>query len=204
MARGPSTSPSRQSRKTPAKKTPARAKRPAATAPARGTPKKTSARKAATAPAKKGAGRKASKVKGKPKTASTASHKGASKAQPRSPKTSTRRAASAQQQKDLAASEDAAPSGIGQRIVVENVNVPGYKNTVDATKYATVRDALVKALPKRSPGLTQDEMLAAVQPRLEGDLASKAMWWIKTVQLDLEAKKRMTREATKPLRWHLA
>lgn len=204
MARGPSTSPSRQSRKTPAKKTPARAKRPVATAPARGTRKKTSARKAATAPVKKSAGRKASKVKGKPKAASTASHKGASKAQPRLPKTSTRRASKAQQTKDVAASEDATPGAIGGRVTVENVNVPGYKNTVDAAKYHATRDALLAVLPKRSPGMTQDEMGKAVGARLTGDLASKAMWWVKTVQLDLEAKKRLVREGTKPLRWHLA
>lgn len=187
MARGPSTRPSRQSRKTPAKKRPARAKRPAATAPARGTRKKTSARKAATAPAKKAAGRKASKVKGKPKTASTASHKGASKARLKK-----------------GAAKDATRGATGGRVTVENVNVPGYKNTVDAGKYHATRGALLAVLPKRAPGMTQDEMGKAVGARLTGDLAAKAMWWVKTVQLDLEAKKRLVREATMPLRWHLA
>ncbi|WP_394727903.1 DUF6958 family protein [Altererythrobacter sp. GH1-8] len=27
-------------------------------------------------------------------------------------------------------------------------------------------------------------------------------WWAKTVQLDLEAKGKLVREETKPLRWH--
>jgi len=31
---------------------------------------------------------------------------------------------------------------------------------------------------------------------------AKAGWWMKTVQLDLEAKRIIAREKTKPLRWH--
>lgn len=33
---------------------------------------------------------------------------------------------------------------------------------------------------------------------------AKAMWWSKTVQLDLEAKGLLGREQSKPLRWHRA
>jgi hypothetical protein len=31
----------------------------------------------------------------------------------------------------------------------------------------------------------------------------KVGWWMKTVQLDLEARKIVLREKSKPLRWHL-
>lgn len=94
-----------------------------------------------------------------------------------------------------------------ERIEVENVNTPGKVTRVDAEKYKAMRAALLKALPKRAPGLTQDEMYDALLPHLPDDLfpgGDKAGWWMKCVQLDLEAKKIVTREATKPLRWHRA
>jgi hypothetical protein len=45
----------------------------------------------------------------------------------------------------------------------------------------------------------------AVVPHLPADLfpgGAKAGWWSKTVQLDLEAKGVIAREASRPLRWH--
>lgn len=95
----------------------------------------------------------------------------------------------------------------GDRVVVENVNVPGYKTSVDGTMYRAMRLALLKVLPARPPGLTQDEMIRAVVPHLPKALfpgGAKAGWWAKAVQLDLEAKKVVSREATRPLRWHRA
>jgi hypothetical protein len=91
------------------------------------------------------------------------------------------------------------------RIVVENVNHPGQSTRVDAAKYAAMRSALLKALPARAPGLTQSEMLTAVLRYLPRELfpgGAKAGWWAKTVQLDLEAKRLVVREPSKPLRWH--
>jgi hypothetical protein len=91
------------------------------------------------------------------------------------------------------------------RIVVENVNHPGQSTRVDAAKYAAMRSALLKALPARAPGLTQAEMLHAVLrhlPREHFPGGAKAGWWAKTVQLDLEAKGLLVREASRPLRWH--
>lgn len=90
-------------------------------------------------------------------------------------------------------------------VTVENVNHPGSSHPVNAARYDAMRRALLKALPKRSPGLTQAEMFRAVLPHLSEDHfpgGSKAAWWAKTVQLDLEAKKIITREKTTPLRWH--
>lgn len=93
------------------------------------------------------------------------------------------------------------------RIVVENVNVPGYTTTVDAAKYHAMRRALLKVLTGRPPGLTQAEMVTRVVPHLPPALfpaGAKAAWWAKCVQLDLEAKGVIAREPTKPLRWHRA
>jgi len=93
----------------------------------------------------------------------------------------------------------------GERITVENVNVPGYKTQLDATMYQAMRAALLKVLPSKEPGLTQDEMRRAVLPHLPKSHfpgGAKAAWWAKAVQLDLEAKGVVAREATKPLRWH--
>ncbi len=91
------------------------------------------------------------------------------------------------------------------RIEIQNVNVPGRASRVDAKKYTAMRKALLKVLPTKSPGVTQAEMFAAVVPHLPDDLfpgGTKAGWWVKAVQLDLEAKQVVCREGTKPLRWH--
>jgi hypothetical protein len=94
---------------------------------------------------------------------------------------------------------------LGNRIIVENVNVPGYKVSLDATMYLAMRQAIMKVLPSNPPGLTQSEIRRAVVPHLPKTLypgGAKAGWWAKVVQLDLEAKKVLAREMTKPMRWH--
>ncbi|WP_298304802.1 hypothetical protein [uncultured Erythrobacter sp.] len=90
-------------------------------------------------------------------------------------------------------------------IEIENVNTPGKTTRVNATKYADMRAALEKAVPRDSPGLNQNEIREAAKPLLSEDLFPQGKtcgWWAKTVQLDLEAKGLLIREATKPLRWH--
>jgi hypothetical protein len=92
------------------------------------------------------------------------------------------------------------------KITVENVNVPGYTTRVNAVMYEAMKQAMLKVLPTEEPGMTQSEIRQAVVEHLPEDLfpgGAKAGWWSKTVQLDLEAKGRMVREPTKPLRWHL-
>jgi hypothetical protein len=94
---------------------------------------------------------------------------------------------------------------LGERITVENVNVPGHTTRLDAPMYRAMQAALLTVLPSKEPGLTQDEMRRAVVPHLPKSLfpgGAKAGWWAKSVQLDLEAKGVIAREATKPLRWH--
>ena len=93
------------------------------------------------------------------------------------------------------------------KITVENVNVPGKTSRVNAAKYLAMKDAMLRVLPKKEPGLTQAEVRETVIPLLPDDLypeGATAGWWAKTVQLDLEAKGIVIREATKPLRWHQA
>lgn len=94
---------------------------------------------------------------------------------------------------------------MAEMIEVENVNTPGRKSRVNAAKYADMHAAFEAALPRTSPGMTQDETREAVKPHLSEDLfpgGKTCGWWAKTVQLDLEAKGKLVREPTKPLRWH--
>ena len=80
---------------------------------------------------------------------------------------------------------------INTRVTVENINVPGYKSTVDGIMYQAMYQALMKALPIKSPGLSQAEMTSAVVPFLPVELfpgGAKAGWWVKCVQLDREVK----------------
>jgi len=93
-------------------------------------------------------------------------------------------------------------------IRVQNINVPGKTAAVNAEKYTAMRNVLLKVLPSDPPGITQEEMAEAVLPHLPQDLwpnGEKSKWWVKTVQLDLEAKGLVIRNTkAKPLRWHRA
>ena len=98
-----------------------------------------------------------------------------------------------------------AKSEAGSKIEVKNVNVPGYVTKVDKAKYEAMKKAMLKALPKRPPGLTQQEIRNAVLPFLpeaEFPGGGKVGWWAKCVQLDLEARGLVVRDRkAKPLRW---
>jgi hypothetical protein len=76
-------------------------------------------------------------------------------------------------------------------IEVENVNHPGHVQRVDGAKYAAMKAAFMKVLPAASPGMTVDDLRERVLAHLPGDLypqGATAGWWVKAVQLDLEAK----------------
>ncbi len=93
----------------------------------------------------------------------------------------------------------------GQKIAVENVNVPGKTSNVDAVKYEAMKAVFLQVLPATAPGLTQKEIQQQVVQYLPEESfpgGATAGWWAKTVQLDLEAKGRVVRETCKPLRWH--
>lgn len=92
------------------------------------------------------------------------------------------------------------------RIEIENFTSPGHIKRVDRAKYMAMRNALITVLPVASPGISVAEAKAALLSLLPEDLypgGAKAGWWLKGVQLDLEAKGIIVREETKPLRFHL-
>lgn len=94
-----------------------------------------------------------------------------------------------------------------ERIAIENVVSPGHIVRVDRTKYEAMKAALLAVLPESAPGLTVAPAKMQLLPLLPQDLfpgGAKAGWWLKAVQLDLEAKGVLAREATKPLRLHRA
>ncbi|MDQ3248318.1 MAG: hypothetical protein M3Q45_03825 [Chloroflexota bacterium] len=93
-----------------------------------------------------------------------------------------------------------------QKIEMQNLNNLERTVRVDADKYEAMKGAFLKILPATAPGLTAAEVLAGVLPHLPEDLfpqGATAGWWMKGVQLDLEAKDIIVRENTKPLRWHM-
>ncbi|MEO1704012.1 MAG: hypothetical protein AAFR50_01550 [Pseudomonadota bacterium] len=94
---------------------------------------------------------------------------------------------------------------MSEKIEVENINTPGQTSRVDRTKYDDMRRALLRVLPTQTPGLTAAEAKAALIPHLDPALfpgGAKSGWWMKTVQLDLEAKGLVARSPTKPLRFY--
>ncbi len=89
------------------------------------------------------------------------------------------------------------------RIEIENVLQPGKTYRVDAEKFAAVRAAVLAELPGEQPGLTPAELKARILRHLPESLfpgGEKARWWMKAVQLDLEAKLVVGRAPTAPVR----
>ncbi|WP_406872403.1 hypothetical protein WHT83_22115 [Aminobacter sp. P9b] len=93
------------------------------------------------------------------------------------------------------------------RVELENVNHPGQVSSADAAMYHAMKQAILRVLPAKSPGLTVAQMQDGVRGHLPEDLypgGAKAGWWAKAVQLDLEAKGIIARERVSPLRLHKA
>jgi hypothetical protein len=89
------------------------------------------------------------------------------------------------------------------KIAIENVIRPGKTYNVDAEKYEAMRTAFLKALSKGASGLTLAEIRKGIMAHLSEELfpgGAKAGWWMKAVQLDLEAKGIVKREKTSPIR----
>lgn len=92
-----------------------------------------------------------------------------------------------------------------ERIEMLNVASPGHVVRVEKAKYDAMKNALLAAVPNGQPGLTVAEIKTRVLPLLPDDLfpgGAKAGWWLKGVQLDLEARGVIARENVKPLRLH--
>jgi hypothetical protein len=93
------------------------------------------------------------------------------------------------------------------KIEIENVTSPGKTHRVDAAKFLAMREAVLKVLPAGRPGMTPAEVRRAVLPHLPPDLfpgGEKAGWWMKSAQLDLEAKRVIQRAPKPPVRLWLA
>ena len=87
-------------------------------------------------------------------------------------------------------------------IEIENVNKPGYTERVNREKYMAMRDALLAVLPAEMPGLKVPDAKQALLPLLPDTFLLEGMtagWWLKAVQLDLEAKKIIVRAPSKPV-----
>ena len=91
------------------------------------------------------------------------------------------------------------------KIRIENILQPGKTYSADPAKYEAMKKAVLAVLPKASPGLTVAEVQDRVVAHLPEDLfpgGAKSGWWMKAVQLDLEAKGVIARTRTSPLRLH--
>lgn len=94
-----------------------------------------------------------------------------------------------------------------EKIEIENIASPGRTTRVDKAKYLAMETAYLSVLPPAPPGIPSSEAKQRLLPLLPEDLfpgGAKAGWWLKAVQLNLEAKGRVVRHDTKPLRFHLA
>lgn len=89
------------------------------------------------------------------------------------------------------------------KVEVLNPNSPGRSTRVDRAKYEAMRTAVLASAPDASPGCTVAELKGRILPRLPQDLfpgGSTAGWWLKCVQLDLEARKILQRAKGSPVR----
>ncbi|MCA2011956.1 hypothetical protein LCM17_10705 [Cereibacter sphaeroides] len=92
---------------------------------------------------------------------------------------------------------------MSEKIEVENVNSPGRTTRVDRAKYEAARAALMAVLSAEAPGMTPAEAQKAMLAHLPEDLfpgGEKVGWWMKCVQLDLEAKRLIARAPKAPVR----
>jgi hypothetical protein len=92
---------------------------------------------------------------------------------------------------------------MSDKTTVQNVGQPGKTYSVDAAKYAEVRKAVLTITPTDPPGMTPAQIIDAVKPHLSETLfpgGETAGWWVKCVQLDLEAKGVLKRAPKAPVR----
>lgn len=88
------------------------------------------------------------------------------------------------------------------KIEIENVNMPGRTERVDRTKHLAMRAALLAVLPDAAPGLKVSDAKGALLSYLPDSLFPQgrtAGWWLKAVQLDIEAKGVIKRAPRKPV-----
>jgi hypothetical protein len=90
-----------------------------------------------------------------------------------------------------------------EKITIQSITSPHHTERVNRAKYMAMREALLKSLPFDPPGITVAEANEAILPYLNNELfpgGAKAPWWLKAVQLDLEAKGVIKRGPKSPVR----
>lgn len=90
-----------------------------------------------------------------------------------------------------------------EKVTIESITSPHHTERVNRAKYMAMREALLKSLPADPPGITVAEANEAILKHLDNDLfpgGAKAPWWLKAVQLDLEAKGVIKRGPKSPVR----
>lgn len=88
-------------------------------------------------------------------------------------------------------------------IEVEMFGHPGKTYRKNAAKYAEMRKAVLAVTPAEAPGITPAQIIDAVKPHLSEALfpgGETVGWWVKCVQLDLEAKGLLKRAPKSPVR----
>lgn len=93
------------------------------------------------------------------------------------------------------------------KIEIESITSPGRTERVNRAKYTAMREALLRVLPTQAPGMAVADAKTALLKHLSEKFfpgGEKAGWWLKAVQLDLEAKGIIARGATKPVRLYKA
>jgi len=92
---------------------------------------------------------------------------------------------------------------MGEKMDVENVGQPGKTYRVDAVKYTEMRGHVMAVLPKEGPGFSVAQITDLIRPKLSAALFPNGEgcgWWLKCVQLDLEAKGVIKRADKPPVR----
>jgi len=95
--------------------------------------------------------------------------------------------------------------GIMPKIQIENVLQPGKSYNVDAEKFSAMLKAFLAVVPDNAPGDTPAVIQQNLKPLLPQDLfpnGEKSGWWMKSVQLDQEAKGVVRRAEGAPVRLH--
>lgn len=95
---------------------------------------------------------------------------------------------------------------MADKIEVQNVGQAGKTYRVDAAKYAEMRRHMLAVLPDTPPGMKVADLIDAVRPLLAGDLfpnGETCGWWVKCVQLDLEAKRIIARTPAPVRLWRV-
>jgi hypothetical protein len=90
-----------------------------------------------------------------------------------------------------------------EKTEIESITSPHRTERVNKAKYMAMREAFLPVLPTETPGMTVADVKAALLPNLSQELfpgGEKAGWWLKAVQLDLEAKGVIKRGGKGPVR----